>query len=50
MQPKVQFKGIREGLLVTLSEGNWSEMEEALLDQLSSQSDFLRGAKSYNFV
>ncbi len=45
MQPKVQFKGIREGLLVTLSEGNWSEMEEALLDQLSSQSDFLRGAK-----
>ncbi|MEJ2756950.1 MAG: septum site-determining protein MinC [Anaerolineales bacterium] len=45
MQPKVQFKGIREGLLVTLSDGDWSEMEEALLDQLSSQSDFLRGAK-----
>lgn len=45
MQPKVQFKGIREGLLVTLSDGDWPEMEEALLNQLSSQSDFLRGAK-----
>lgn len=45
MQPKVQLKGIREGLLVSLGEGNWAEIEEALLDQLEFQGDFLRGAK-----
>lgn len=45
MQPQVQFKGIREGLLVTMSSGEWPALEEALLDQLASQGEFLRGAK-----
>lgn len=45
MHPNVQFKGIREGLLVTLSNGEWPELEEALLTELSAQGDFLRGAK-----
>ncbi len=45
MRPKVRFKGIREGLLVTLSDGEWSEAEFALMEQLESQGDFLRGAK-----
>lgn len=45
MQSKVQVKGIREGLLVTLGEGEWSELRQALLDQLDQQADFLRGAR-----
>jgi septum site-determining protein MinC len=46
MSQTVQFKGIREGLLVTLSDnGEWSEVESALMTQLSAQGDFLRGAK-----
>lgn len=46
MRPTVQFKGIREGLLVTLGdEGQWPEMEQALLEQLEAQGEFLRGAK-----
>ncbi len=46
MRPVVEFKGIREGLLVTLGdEGEWPDMELALMEQLSAQGDFLRGAK-----
>lgn len=45
MRPKVQIKGIREGLLVTLGEGNWPEVEYAMLEQLDHQGDFLKGAK-----
>lgn len=45
MQPKVQLKGIREGLLVSLGDGEWPELEETLLGQLELQGDFLRGAK-----
>jgi septum site-determining protein MinC len=45
MRPKVQFKGIREGLLVTLSDGEWPEIELALMEQLDAQGEFLRGAK-----
>lgn len=45
MQQKVQLKGIREGLLVSLSDGEWDDLEIALLGQLELQGDFLRGAK-----
>jgi septum site-determining protein MinC len=45
MQPKVQIKGIREGLLITLGEGPWPEARKALLDQVKQQADFLRGAR-----
>ncbi len=45
MHPLIKIKGIREGLLVTLSEGDWPEVQEALLHQLEEQADFLRGAK-----
>lgn len=45
MRPKIQFKGIREGLLVSLGDGEWAEIEAALMDQLAAQGDFLRGAK-----
>ena len=45
MRPKVQIKGIREGLLVSLGEGDWPEIQQALLDNIDDQGDFLRGAK-----
>lgn len=45
MTPLVQIKGIREGLLITLGEGAWDEMRQALLTQLDEQANFLRGAR-----
>jgi septum site-determining protein MinC len=45
MNPAVQIKGIREGLLVTFGEGAWEELQQAFLDQLDQQVDFLRGAR-----
>jgi len=43
----MQIKGIREGLLVTLSEGDWVDVQDELLQQLDQKIDFLRGAKIY---
>ena len=45
MRSKVQIKGIREGLLVTMGEGEWSEIQQSLLDKIDGQGDFLKGAK-----
>jgi len=45
MQPSVQIKGIRDGLLIILGEGAWEEIREALFGQLDQQADFLRGAR-----
>jgi septum site-determining protein MinC len=45
MQPKVQIKGIREGLLITLGDGEWTEVRDTLLNQIDSQNVFLRGAR-----
>ena len=42
---KVQIKGIREGLLVTVGEGEWEQVHQALLEQLDEQGDFLHGAR-----
>jgi hypothetical protein len=44
-QPKVRIKGVREGLLVTLEEEDWSEARAALLDQVQARADFLRGGR-----
>jgi septum site-determining protein MinC len=41
----VQIKGIRDGLLILLSEGPWPEVRAALLEQVDVQADFLRGAR-----
>jgi len=43
--PKVQIKGVREGLLVTLSEGDWTDARAALLDQVQERAEFLRGGR-----
>ncbi len=45
MQPKVQIKGIREGLLINLGDGDWQEVQEALLEHLDQQAEFLQGAR-----
>ena len=41
----VQIKGIREGLLVTLGDGTWLELKEALINHVDRQGDFLRGGR-----
>ncbi len=43
--PKVEIKGIRDGLLVTVGEASWETQREALLAYLDEQSDFLQGAR-----
>lgn len=45
MGPKVQIKGIRDGLLITLGEGSWEDLEQALLESLDKETEFLRGAR-----
>lgn len=45
MDSKVQIKGIRDGLLVSLGEGNWDEVHRSLLEHLDAQGNFLKGAR-----
>lgn len=45
MQPKVQIKGIRDGLLIILKEGSWEDAHAALLEQIDQQAEFLKGAR-----
>jgi septum site-determining protein MinC len=41
----VQIKGVREGLLVTLGEGAWADLRQALLSQVEEQGSFFKGAR-----
>ena len=43
--PKIQIKGIKDGLLILFGEGEWPELRAALLEQLDQQGEFLRGAR-----
>ena len=45
MTVNIQIKGIREGLLVTLGDGTWQELYEALLARIQQQGEFLRGGR-----
>jgi septum site-determining protein MinC len=45
IQPKVQIKGIREGLLVIPGEGSWEEVHQAILAQIDEQAEFLKGGR-----
>jgi septum site-determining protein MinC len=47
MIPSVQIKGVREGLLVTLGEGDWPDILAALLSHFDKQVNFLKGGKIY---
>jgi septum site-determining protein MinC len=42
-QLQVQIKGVNEGLLITLDEGDWLEVKTVLLTTINQQADFLRG-------
>jgi septum site-determining protein MinC len=46
MPVTVSVKGIHEGLLITLAEGNWEEAFPSLLEHLDSKPDFFFGAKA----
>lgn len=41
----VQIKGVRDGLLVTLGEGEWGELQSALLAHIQEKAAFFQGAK-----
>lgn len=43
--PKVEIKGIREGLLITVSNDAWPKAKAALQEQIKEQSEFLRGGR-----
>jgi septum site-determining protein MinC len=45
MQGTIQIKGIREGLLATLGDGAWSELQDALFKQVEDQASFFQGAR-----
>ena len=45
MPPKIEIKGIQEGIKITLGEGEWTEVQKSLLTHVDQQGDFLRGAK-----
>jgi len=44
-QVDLQVKGIRDGLLVTLEQGDWSEVQAKLLQYVQEQGNFFQGAK-----
>lgn len=41
----VQIKGVKDGLLVTLGEGDWPDLQAALYRQISEQESFFKGAR-----
>lgn len=45
MQPLIQIKGIRDGLLVNFGDGDWEEVRAAFLEHIEQQAEFLRGAR-----
>ena len=44
MLDNIQFKGIRDGLLVTLGEGAWPDLKAALIKYVSDRPAFFKGA------
>ncbi len=45
MPEKIEIKGVRDGLLVTLGRGLWEDEQQALLAHIDEQTEFLRGAR-----
>jgi len=44
MPSKLKIKGIRDGLLITLPDGEWADVETQLLAHVREQAEFLSGA------
>jgi septum site-determining protein MinC len=45
IEKKFPIKGFKEGLLITLGEGDWDSVAHTLLTQIDDRPDFFRGAK-----
>ena len=45
MAAKVNIKGIREGLLVEVDDGDWNDAKSALLAKMAERASFIQGAK-----
>jgi septum site-determining protein MinC len=45
MRSKVDIKGIKDGLLVTMAEGDWPVLRQALLAQVQEKAQFFKGAR-----
>jgi len=45
MDTTIEIKGIRDGLLITLPPGDWTNVRALLLQAVEGQADFLRGAR-----
>jgi septum site-determining protein MinC len=45
MKTSLAIKGMRDGLLMTLPEGEWTEVQTELLQTIDAQADFFRGAR-----
>jgi len=43
--PPIKIKGLRDGLLITVGDGEWAELEPALLEQIQEQQSFFQGAR-----
>jgi len=41
----VQIKGVKDGLLVTLGDGSWQDLEVSFLQQVEERSAFFQGAR-----
>lgn len=41
----IQIKGLRDGLLITIGNGEWAVLESALLQQIHAQGAFFQGAR-----
>jgi septum site-determining protein MinC len=41
----VQIKGVRDGLLVTLGEGDWTELQADLVGHIQERATFFQGAR-----
>lgn len=42
---QMQIKGIKDGLLITLGEGDWAELEATLLAHVEEKAAFFQGAR-----
>ena len=40
----VQIKGIRDGLLISLGEGEWTELQDTLIQHIQERASFFKGA------
>lgn len=41
----LQIKGIKDGLLITLGGGKWSELEQAIVNNIEAKKNFFQGAR-----